>query len=398
MLAGGLLRWLYVVRNCRAAFAALCTVVIAVTALHAQDQSGAAQSDTGMQKMLKRVPPPDQGGGFHFTKYLAVVFGGIKPGQGIAAGTAVSTTFSDGGYAQLKGVYSVRKFRLLQGRYDTAGFWHRRARLITRARWQDAPELALYPLGPESPRNRAQYAERETEVSTALETHLRRVLHLSAAFGLERYAISTGTVDPGEDHALAGVPLEPGLSTQPWFSRTFVGAALDTRTTGYARSGTIVDAAMGDYRDRHDGTYSFQHLEGGVRQFVAIGSRGSLGVIGRVWVSHAGDGHAVPFFLMPTLGGGDALEGYSLYRFREHDAAWFRTEYRHAVHEMVDAIGFYEVGTVAPTVNALALGRAAHDVGAGVIVHTRDAPILRFDVARGRDGFGVTISFTAAGR
>ena len=87
-----------------------------------------------------------------------------------------------------------------------------------------------------------------------------------------------------------------------------------------------------------------------------------------------------------------------LYRFREHDAAWVRAEYRHAVHEMVDAVGFYEAGTVAPTVNTLAIGRAARDGGAGVIVHTRDAPILRFNVAHGDEGFGVTISFTAAGR
>jgi hypothetical protein len=385
-------------RNSRAFSAVVFTAVIAATTVQAQDQSAAVVSDTGVQKILKRVPPADQGGGFHFTKHLAVVFGGIKPGQGIALGPAVSTTFSDGGYAQLKGVYSVRNFSLVQGRYDTGNFWHRRAILVTRARWQDAPELSLYRLGADSPRARAQYGERETELSTALEAHLTRLVHLSAGAGIERYAISTGTVDPGEDHALAGVPLEPGLSTRPWFSRTFVGVALDTRATGYARSGTVLDAALGDYRDQHDGTYSFQHVEGGIRQFVAIGSRGSFGATGRMLISHAGEGHAVPFFLMPTLGGGDALEAYGVYRFREHDAAWVRAEYRHAVHEMVDAVGFYEAGTVAPTVNTLAIGRAARDVGAGVIVHTRDAPILRFNVAHGGEGFGVTISFTAAGR
>jgi hypothetical protein len=281
-------------------------VVIAATTLHAQGQPAAVRSDTGVQKILKRVPPPDQGSGFHFTKHLAVVFGGIKPGQGIAAGPAVSTRFNDGGYAQLKGVYSVRNFRLVQGRYDTRSFWHRRAIFVTRGRWQDAPELSLYRLGADSPRARAQYGERETELSTALETRLTRLLHVSAGAGLERYAISTGTVDPGEDHALAGVPLEPGLSTRPWFSRTFVGVALDSRATGYARSGTVLDAALGDYRDQHDGTYSFQHAEGGIRQFVAIGSRGSVGVTGRIWISHADVGHAVPFFLIQTTGRGRA--------------------------------------------------------------------------------------------
>jgi len=354
--------------------------------------------ETVLQKSLKHVPPPDQAGGFHFTKHLAVVFGGIKPGQGIALGPALSTTFADGGYAQLKGVYSVRNFRLLQGRYDTRPFWHRRAMLVTRLRWQDAPDLALYGMGIDSPRARAQYGETKAELSTALDTRLTRIVHVSAGFGLESYAISTGSVDIGEDHALAGVPLEPGLSTHPWFTHAMVGAALDTRRSGYARAGTILDTAGGDYRDWHNGTYAFQHLEGGVRQFVAIGSRGSLGVSGRAWFSHAGEGHTVPFYLMPTLGGGEALEAFNLYRFRDRNAAWVKGEYRHAVREMIDAVGFYEAGTVAPSSRALSLGQAVRDVGAGIIIHTRDAQLLRLDVAHGHEGFGLTLLFNTAAR
>jgi hypothetical protein len=388
-----------VVRNSRALIAVLCTFVISVTTAHAQDRSPQPEgSETSFQRYLKRVPPPDQGSGFHFTKHLALVFGGIKPGQGVALGPALSTTFSDGGYAQLKGVYSVRNFSLIQGRYDTRPFWHRRSMLVTRVRWQDAPDLALYRLGIDSPRDRAQYGERKTELSTALDTRVTRMFHVSAGFGIERFAISTGKVDVGEDHALAGVPLEPGLSTRPWFSHAVLGAAFDTRQTGYARSGTILDAAAGDYRDWHNGTYAFQHLEGGARQFVAIGSRGSFGVSGRAWFSHAGEGHVVPFYLMPALGGGEALEAFNTYRFRDHDAFWLRAEYRHAVHEMIDAVGFYEAGTVAASARSLSLSQAVQDVGGGVIVHTRDATLLRLDVARGRDGFGLTILFSPGGR
>jgi len=386
-----------VLRNSRVSIAAGILFVIArtVSSVSAQDTS---TRETIVQKSLKRVPPPDQGGGFHFTTHLAVVFGGIKPGQGIALGPALSTAFDDGGFAQLKGVYSVRNFVLVQGRYDTRPFWHRRAMLVTRTRWQHAPDLALYRLGIESPRDRAQYGERKTELSTALDTRLTRVLHAYAAFGIERYAISTGNVDIGEDHALAGVPLEPGLSTRPWFTHTSVGVAFDTRRVGYARAGTILDVAAGDYLDWHDGTYAFEHLEGGARHFVAVGSRGSIGVSARAWFSHAGEGHAVPFYLMPTLGGGDALEAFNTYRFRDRDALWLRGEYRHAVHEMIDAIGFYETGTVAPKARSLSLGQAARDFGGGIIVHTRDAELLRLDLAHGREGFGLTILFSPGGR
>lgn len=383
--------------NRRGSFAAAAvTIIFVLAAGPAWAQQDAEASPSGIQKLFKRVPSPDQGGGFHLKKHLAVVFGGIKPGQGIALGPALSTTFSDGGYGQVKGVYSVRNFKLLQGRYDTRRFWGRRAILSTRVRWQDAPDLALYELGAESPRDRAQYGERKTEISSILDARLSRFWHASGGGGIESYAISTGSIDVGEDHALAGVPLEPGLSTHPWFSRVFGGVAFDTRASGYARSGTIVDAAAGDYRDWHDGTYAFQHFEAGARQSFAIGSRGSIGVLGRIWTSYAAEGHLVPFYLMPTLGGGDAMEAYNTYRFRDRDAAWVKAEYRHAVHEMIDAVGFYEAGTVAPTVRELTTAHAARDIGFGIIVHTQDAALLRVDVARGSDGFGVAFVFSAA--
>lgn len=387
------------VRNSRGLTAA-AVFVVAGTLSSAYAQEGRAQEtqETLLQKSLKRVPPPDRGGGFHFTKHLAVVFGGIKPGQGIALGPAVSTTFTDGGYAQLKGVYSIRNFRLVQGRYDTRPFWRARSILTTRVRWQDAPDLPLYQMGIDSARGRAQYGERKTELSAALDTRVMRMVHVSAGFGLESYAISTGSVDVGEDHALAGVPLEPGLSSRPWFTHTMAGALLDTRPSGYTRSGTILDAAAGDYRDWRNGTYAFQHLEGGASQFVAVGSRGSVRVSGRAWFSHAGEGHTVPFYLMPTLGGGEALEAFNTYRFRDRDAVWVRGEYRHAVHPMIDAVGFYETGTVAPKARLLSAADTIHDTGGGIIVHTRDATLLRLDLAHGREGFGVTILFSPAGR
>jgi len=70
-----------VVRNGRASIAAAIFVLAGtISSAHAQDRPQAPEpSETALQKSLKRVPPPDQGGGFHFTKHLAVVFGGIKP-------------------------------------------------------------------------------------------------------------------------------------------------------------------------------------------------------------------------------------------------------------------------------------------------------------------------------
>ncbi len=118
---------------------------------------------------------------------------------------------------------------------------------------------------------------------------------------------------------------------------------------------------------------------------------------GRIWGSMAGNGHAVPFFLMPTLGGADYLQAFNVYRFRDLDAAWVKTEYRHAVHEMVDLVGFYEFGTVARAPRDLSFAQAISSVGLGVSAHTKTASIARLAVARGRDGFHLTIVFSPGG-
>src|SRR3982751_3644687 len=72
--------------------------------------------------LRERLSKPDQAGGLHFTEHFGVAFGGIKQGSGIALGPAFSTSFANGGFVQLKAVYSIRKFWVVQARYDTPGF------------------------------------------------------------------------------------------------------------------------------------------------------------------------------------------------------------------------------------------------------------------------------------
>src|SRR4029079_11694097 len=98
-------------------------------------------------------------------KHFAVVFGGIKQGSGIALGPAMSTKFANGGFAPVKGEYSLKKFALFQGRYDSPRFWRARAVLINRARWEDALKLPLYRLGMDSPERDSAQRDSESEPS-----------------------------------------------------------------------------------------------------------------------------------------------------------------------------------------------------------------------------------------
>lgn len=339
--------------------------------------------------LMDRLKEPDQGGGLHLTKHFAIVFGGIKSGSGIALGPALSHKFANGDYTQVKAVYSVKKFSLVQLRYDTRKFWDGRAMIVSRLRWQDAPRLKLFALGPDAPASSVQYGEKKTEGSARLRVQLAPAVRIGSGFGIEKYSTEGGPL----------VPPLPGFGTRPVFTHTFFSAARDTRTSpDYSRTGRLLEAAVHHYYDVRDGQDAFGRLEAVAQQLIPThGSKGVIDVSVQTWLSLADGARSVPFFLMPTLGGSNYLKAYPSYRFRDRHALLLKGEYRWAVHKMMDLAGFLEGGKVAPAVKGLSLSNMAEAVGIGLRVHTKTSSLVDLDLAHGRDGFKFTIGFNSGG-
>jgi hypothetical protein len=349
--------------------------------------------------LLERIKEPDQGGGFHFTKNLAIVFGGIKSGSGIALGPAISAKFEDGSYVQVKGVYSVKKFKLLQARYDSRKFWDDRASLVARARWQDAPKLHLYELGPDAPELRVDWGEKKTEASARLRLQLDPTFRIGTGFGIEKYETTGGRIDLAVAAlGLSPVPPPPGLGTKPVYAHAFFSAAHDSRTTPeYSVRGHLFEASIHSYNDVKDGQDPFGRFEAIAQQLIPTGAKGVIDVSAQTWISLADGDRLVPFFLMPTLGGSNYLRAYPSYRFRDRHALLLRGEYRWPVHKMIDVAGLVEAGKVAPEVKGLKLRDMAGSYAAGIRVHSKTSSIVDLDLAHGRDGFKFTIGFNSGG-
>ena len=274
----------------------------------------------------------------------------------------------------------------------------------TRLRWQDAPKLSLYASGPDSSDRRVEFGARKAELSGFVKTKLAPKASLSAGSGVERYSANNGWIDPDEEEVLGEVPDVPGLGTRPWFVHSFVSASNDTRhSPDYSRTGRLLSAGFHDYRDQQNGTQTFERFELAAAQLLPTFRiadapdaqyRGALGFFARAWLSQTSSGHDVPFFLMPTLGGGDYLRGYASYRFRDRNAALVGAEYRWAIHKMLDLAGLFEAGTVSPTVGGLGHSKIAPSGGVGVRVHSKKSGLLRVDLARGREGLKFTVGVT----
>jgi len=112
-----------------------------------------------------------------------------------------------------------------------------------------------------------------------------------------------------------------------------------------------------------------------------------IGVHGWGVFSDTSSGNSVPFYLLPSLGGGNTLRGYHDYRFHDRDLLLASAECRWALFGDVDGAAFFDAGNVASRAGDLNLKKTSW--GAGVRVHTRTSTLVRMDIGHSREGWQV---------
>ena len=341
----------------------------------------------------------EAGGGFNVARGFFVAFGDIKQGSSIALGPAYGRTFDNGAIVIGKAEYSIREFKLVQLFAQAPPLASGRLIVNGRARWQDAPELAVYPLGRASPKTRANYSEEKTEISGQAMFAPASVVRLGAGAAYEKFDTggAGGTRVPSVETLFTAFEM-PGIAADPTYLHSFVTAGIDSRAgPGFSRTGSQLQATLHDYRQQNDGPWSFRRVDGIARQLIPI--RNGNWVIDlsvRASTTDAGDGEAVPFFLMPDLGGAAELRGFSNYRFRDLHSILATVEYRWYVQEYVEMALFYDAGKVVPRRRDLDFSGLKSDVGIGLRFHTPRTTVLRFEVARSNEGIRLIFGFGAA--
>ena len=107
------------------------------------------------------------------------------------------------------------------------------------------------------------------------------------------------------------------------------------------------------------------------------------------------DGQAVPFFLLPYVGGGSTLRGFTSHRFRDQNTLAFQAEWRIMLNRFMDTAFFYDAGTVAAHRADLDLRDLKSDFGFGVRFHGPTATPLRIEVAKSPEGLHLIFATTA---
>ncbi|PWT87668.1 MAG: hypothetical protein C5B54_11955 [Acidobacteria bacterium] len=267
-------------------------------------------------------------------------------------------------------------------------------------RYRDLTQEDYYGPGLDSlKQDQTDYDLREIYVGVAAGYFFEKHIQLDFRAGYLNQSIDHGTNNSLPDiHDIFDDSSAPGLSQQPDFFRYSTSLLFDYRDKpGNPHDGGALGVMWSRYDDRNLNEFDFNRVAVDAREFVPLGSPArTLALHFLTALSFNPDGEEVPFYLQPTLGGGNTLEGYSEYRFRDNNALLMAAEYRWEPAPFLELALLYNAGKVFASHSDFNFNDLRKGYGVGVRFKTPDYLIFRIDFARGDEGNIVYFKFGAS--
>ena len=283
------------------------------------------------------------------------------------------------GYQRYGGSLSMRR---IAGRTIEARVWGQKF---------EFPQEDLFGIGQNSSEDdRTNYLHESMETGGELRWSPAKYVTFSGGAAYLQPTIGSGTDSrfPSTEERFTEATL-PGLTMQPDFLRTDVGAALELRDNPmHPHAGGRYAVTLSNYDDRDLGAYGFRSMSVDAQHYVPLPSRYRvLALHAAVVMTDAGDGQQVPFYYQPTLGGSQQLRGFREFRFRDRNSLVMSAEYRWEASWMLDAAVFVDAGKVTAHKGDLNLRDLDASYGVGLRLHSNSAFVARLDLAFSREGF-----------
>jgi hypothetical protein len=253
------------------------------------------------------------------------------------------------------------------------------------------PQEDLFGIGQDSQKgDRTNYLHESTEVGSELRWSPATFVTFTGGLAYLQPTIGHGTDSrfPSTELRFAEATL-PGLTAQPDFLRTDVGAAFELRDNPlHPHAGGRYAVTLSNYDDRDLGAYGFRSVTVDAQHYVPLPNKYRVVALhAAVVMTDAGAGQQVPFYYQPTLGGSQQLRGFREFRFRDQNSLVMSAEYRWEASWMLDAAVFVDAGKVAARRGDLNLRNLDTSYGVGLRVHSNSAFVARLDLAFSREGF-----------
>ena len=336
---------------------------------------------------IRHDPPP-----------VMIVFDSVLSGGGFTTGGRYGRQFGDHASWGATGLISFKNYKLVQLDTQSPGHLSGRLDLGVAAGWRDATQVGFYGLGSgTSAESRANYRMQQAYYEGGATFRPAPWLPIGGRLGFEDYLLKSGHGDEPSIETIYTPNTAPGLGDSPAFVHAQVQAAIETRSSpDYTRRGGHYGVMFHRYHDP-DATYSFNRVD-----LTAIHH---IPVLRETWVvslrarleTTVGDDSVVPYFLLPSLGGGSSLRAYPSWRFRDRHALLTNIEWRWIPNRLgLDMAVFYDAGRVAADRADLDPKHFITNWGVGARFHGPLTTPLRIEIAKGAEGWHLVFSSSAA--
>jgi hypothetical protein len=310
-------------------------------------------------------------------------------GGGFAFGAGYAHYVSPYNSLDVRGSYTLSGYKRAEAEFVAPRMFNRRAELSVLGGWREATQVAFYGLGNGSSSDARLNYDFERPYASALMTVFPTRRNLMLRGGLEftqwKQQPGQGTF-PSVDTAFTPQTL-PGLGAKVDYVHSQGTFGFDWRTSpGYTRRGGLYEVTLHDYRDR-DQVFGFREIDYEVAQhFPILREAWVISLHGLARTTDTKNGQQIPFFMLPTLGSGSTLRGFSSFRFRDRNTLLLQAEWRIMVNRFFDSALFYDAGKVAAHTSDLDFKGLKSDYGFGVRFHGPFSTALRVEVARSVEG------------
>lgn len=320
-------------------------------------------------------------------------------GGGFTLGAGYSRPIGSYNRIDVRGSWTFSNYKRAEVEFIAPRLFHRRGSFTALVGWREATQVGFYGVGPDtSIDNATNYSFQQPYASGVLEFKpTRRFLTLVGGLEYSRWSQRPGEgTDPSVETVYTPATL-PGLGASTTYLHSQGTVAFDWRTSpGYTRRGGYYGVTFHDYADRDD-AFGFRQVDyEAIQHFPILREAWVISLHGRVQTALDKDNQQIPFFMMPSVGGGSNLRGFSSWRFRDLNSLLLQGEWRIMVNRFLDTAVFYDAGKTVPSSSDLDFDGLKHDVGFGVRFHGLVATPLRLEVAKSNEGWHLIFASSAA--
>jgi hypothetical protein len=346
------------------------------------------------ERIMNKFEDVTVNGGLHWHPYFESAY----RGGGFTLGVGYMHHVSSYDLIDVRGSYTIKGYKRAEVEFMAPRLLQRRGSLSIIGGFREATQVGYFGTGANtSVDDRVNYGFEELYGSATMTVRpTRRFLTLRGGVERTKWTQQSGQgSDPSIETVYTPATL-PGLGSDLSYLHSQGTVGFDWRPAeGYARRGGFYGVTFHDYKDS-DEEFGFQQVDYEIVQhFPILRETWAISLHGLAQTTFLKEDQEVPYHMLPSLGGGSNLRGYSSWRFRDRNSLLLQGEWRIMVNRYLDTAFFYDAGKVTALTEDLDLSGLKHDYGFGVRFHSLIATPLRVELAKSSEGLVLVFSSSA---